>query len=402
MYAEESAVGGDRPFGGMARRHRLAAMLRPELPSLVDELVREIRGALPDYQRLGRAHGVILRRRVEYLAKLFVDLVEHPQSAGEAAGKTCRALGRVEGHAGRTLDSLHAAFRIGGRVGWRRIARVGRRRGLSTEDVSWLADQLFAFLDELCARSTQGYRQGAVTDADRDRRRRLLHLVLRRPSVSPFVIDELAATAGWVVPDQCALVALDGGRYLPRAPALGPDVLADLRGPVPCMLLPGPVTTERIQRLCLPFRGTHLAIGPTVALAEAASSLRWARQALRLVAEGVLPDVPVTVCAEHYSTLWLLADPGLLRQVARRRLAPFARFPVKQRSRLADTLFAWLQAQGNAREAAARLSVHPRTVRYRMRQIETAFGAGLRDPDVRFEIESALRALHVLNVSCDA
>lgn len=398
----ELAVTSERTFGGMTRRHRLAAMLRPELPGLADELMREIRSALPDYRRLDQAQRVTLRRRVEALAKLFVDLVERPEPARGAAGKTCRALGRAEGHTGRTLDTLHAAFRIGSRVAWRRIARVGRRRALSTEDVSWLADRLLAYIDELCALSTQGYRQSRVIDTDGDRRRRLLHVVLRRPSVSPSVIGELAATAAWAVPDQCALVAVEGGRRLPRDPALEPGVLADLRAPVPCLLLPGPVTADRLQRLYAPFRGRHLAVGPTVAISEAAFSLRWARQALRLVAEGVLPDVPVTVCAEHFSTLWLLSDPPLMRQVARRRLAPLARFPVKQRSRLADTLFAWLRAQGNVREAAMNLSVHPRTVRYRMRQIETAFGAGLRDPEIRYEVESALRALNVLKMTCDA
>lgn len=397
----ELAIGVDRLFGGMGRRHRLAAMLRPELPGLADELVREIRGALPDYRRLGPAQRATLRRRVEALAKLFIDLVERPELAKGVAGKTCRALGRAEGHTGRTLDTLHAAFRIGSRVAWRRIARVGRKRSLSTEDVSWLADRLLAYVDELCALSTQGYRQARVIDTDGDRRRRLMHLLLSRPAPAPSVIGELAATAGWAMPDQCALVAVEGGRHLPRDPVLGTEVLADLRGPVPCILLPGPVTGERLQRLYAPFRGKHLAVGPTVALAEAPCSLRWARQALRLVAEGVLPDVPVTMCTEHFSTLWLLSDPALMRQVARRRLAPLARFPVKQRSRLADTLFAWLRAQGNVREAAMNLSVHPRTVRYRMRQIETAFGAGLRDPEIRYEVESALRALNVLKVTCD-
>jgi len=385
-------------------KHRLAAILRPELPGLVDEVIREIRRVLPEYGEFDPAAGRALRRRVDYLARLFVDLVEYPELPRGESDRIFRAVGRAEGHAGRTLDPLHAAFRIGGRVAWRRISRVERQRTLAAADVSWLGDLLFAFLDELTALSVHGYREGRnrEADVDRGRRRNLLRLVLKRGAVARPVLTELAAAAGWPVPEQCAMIALDSEPAgPPRAEAEpGGDVLADLRGPELCLLLPAPVTSERLQRLLPAFRGAHVAVGPTVALADAAASLRWARQALRLVGDGVLPDVPVTVCAEHWSTLWLLADPGLLRQVTKRRLAPLVRFPAKQRSRLAGTLFAWLRAQGNVADAAEKLSVHPRTVRYRMRQVESAFGDELRDPDARFEIEAALRALDLLGLPC--
>jgi PucR-like helix-turn-helix protein len=399
MSGEGTLVGDDRLPAEVARRYRLAAILRPELPGLVDELVRELRRALPEYRDLDQARGATFRRRVAYLAKVFVDLVEYPDLPRDEADRSCRAVGLAEGHAGRALDSLHTAFRVCGRIAWRRIAWVERHRGLSGVEVSWLGDRLFAFLDELSELSMRGYRQARerMNEAVLRHRRKLLQLVTRRPAAAPSEIAALAATVGWTVPDQCAMVALDAvpGRLPPRDLALGADVLADLRGAQPCLLLPGPVTSERLRRLCPSLPGVRLAVGPTVALAEASSSLRWARQALALVADGVLPDVPVTVCADHYTTLWLLGDPGLLRQVARRRLAPLARLPAKQRARLAGTLLAWLRAQGNVQEAAVELSVHPRTVRYRMRQIEAAFGAQLRDPDIRFEIESALRALHL-------
>jgi PucR C-terminal helix-turn-helix domain len=405
MQPGKIAVDDGRLSGTEDRRRRLAANLRPELPSLVDEIVREVRRTVPEYARMADGPGgAALRQRTEYAVKLFVDLLEYPNLARTDADKTFRAVGRAEGHAGRQLDHLHAAFRVGTRVAWKRIARVERQRALPAVDVSWLAERLFIFLDELAALSGQGYReaQTRARDAGRGLRRRLLQLMLKRPAVSHSAITELARTVGWTVPDQCALVAVDAepSGHIRPDPVVGPDVLADLREPEPCLLVPGPVTPERLQRLSAAFRGAHIAIGPTVALAEAASSLRWARQALRLVGDGILPDVPVTVCADHWSTLWLLGDPGLLRQVTKRRLAPLANFPAKQRARLAGTLFAWLQAQGNVQDTATKLKVHPRTVRYRMRQVEAAFGTDLRDPDARFEIEAALRALKLLGVPC--
>jgi len=372
-------------------------LLRPELPSLVDEMVREIRRAVPEYGRTpDEPNDTPLRVRVDYAARLFLDLLEFPQLNRAEAEHTFLGIGRAEGHAGRTLDHVHAALRVGGRVAWRRIAKVERQRGLTAIDVSWLADRLFVFLDELAALAARGYREARsrAEDAGRGMRRRLLQLIVKRPPASQAAITDLARSAGWSVPEQCALIAVHAGA-LRVEPALDQDILADLRDPEPSLLVPAPVNTERLQRLSAAFRGARLAIGPTVPFAEAASSLRWARQAVRLADEGVLPDVPVTVCAEHWSTLWLLGDPGLLKQVTKRRLAPLNTFPAKQRARLAGTLFAWLQAQGNVQETAGKLNVHPRTVRYRMRQVDEAFGDELRDPTARFEIEAALRALRL-------
>ncbi|HVW43121.1 MAG TPA: helix-turn-helix domain-containing protein [Amycolatopsis sp.] len=382
------------------RRRRLGVLLRPELPSLADEIAREIRRAVPEYGRIAEeVNGARLRERVDFTARAFLGLLEFPHLDRAEVERTYLGVGRAEGHAGHTLDHVHAALRVGGRVAWRRIARVERQRGLTAVDVSWLADRLFEFLDELAALATRGYREARVRagDADRGIRRRLLQLILKRPTAAQPSVAELARTVGWAVPEQSALVALDAGvdGQVRAEPALDADVLADLRDADPCLLLPAPVNTERLQRISAAFHGTHLAVGPTVPIAEAGSSLRWARQALHLVDDGVLPDVPVTVCADHWSTLWLLGDPGLLKQVTKRRLAPLNRFPGKQRARLTGTLFAWLQAQGNVQETATKLNVHPRTVRYRMRQVDEAFGDELRDPTARFEIEAALRALRL-------
>ena len=40
---------------------------------------------------------------------------------------------------------------------------------------------------------------------------------------------------------------------------------------------------------------------------------------------------------------------------------------------------------------AQQIHVHPQTVRYRLRQIQELFGDQLRDPDLRFELQLALR-----------
>ena len=90
--------------------------------------------------------------------------------------------------------------------------------------------------------------------------------------------------------------------------------------------------------------------------------------------------MPVTWCAEHLTTLWLLLDEHLTDQVARRELAPLTQFPDRTRRRLGETLLSWLQNGGNSEKIAVDLSVHPQTVRYRVRQLKQAFGDASRGP----------------------
>ena len=56
-----------------------------------------------------------------------------------------------------------------------------------------------------------------------------------------------------------------------------------------------------------------------------------------------------------------------------------------------DTLRAWFAEQGRLSPVAARLSVHPQTVRYRVARLRELFGDALDDPDERFWLELALR-----------
>ncbi len=98
---------------------------------------------------------------------------------------------------------------------------------------------------------------------------------------------------------------------------------------------------------------------------------------------------------DHLSTLLLLQDEPLAHALAARWLRPLADLTPRQSERLEVTLLAWLEG-GGAPEAAKALSVHPQTVRYRMRQLEKLFGTGLRDPRTRFELEMALRSRRLM------
>ncbi|SNS23900.1 helix-turn-helix domain-containing protein [Actinomadura mexicana] len=383
---------------------RLAELIRPELPSLAEEIVAEIRRAIPEYARpLDGPYGHVLRLGVERSLAVFTERIAAPSGspAGEDSAGTARMLGQYEAHEGRSMDSLQAAYRIGGQVAWRRVMKVAPRHDISSAVLSRLADALLAYMDELAAQSLDGYlhaRARPILALD-ERRRRLLRLLLAAPGPDGADHDAdgglrgAADGAGWPLPDAVTLVAVEPDAHCVWT-ALDEDVLAELECPEPHLLLPGPFTPERRAMLGEALPDRRIAVGLAMPVGQAADSLRWARQALGLALDGVL-DGPVTLCEENLVTLWLLSDPALVEQLTRRRLGVLDDMTPGQQDRLTETLRTWLVTRGTAAEIAEQLHIHPQTVRYRMRKIEQTLGDALADPEARFGIEVALRAAHL-------
>lgn len=141
--------------------------------------------------------------------------------------------------------------------------------------------------------------------------------------------------------------------------------------------------------------GTRAAVGLTVPLAQTADSVRWARRVLQLVDDGVVPDAPLIPCADHLTTLWLLSDPALVDHLAARELAPLGGLSPSRRDRLVETLRVHVSTRAPAEQVGEMLGVHAQTVRYRLRNLDGYLGDSLSDPDHRFALEAALRALHL-------
>ncbi|WP_290062289.1 PucR family transcriptional regulator [Amycolatopsis solani] len=377
---------------------KLADILRPELGSLAAEIVDEIRATIPAYARpLDGPYGKSIRAGVEYAITLFVAQIADPTVSKEQSHEVHHRLGQNEMREGRSLDTLQSAYRVGARVSWRRIMRVGRRSGLSSAVMSQLADAMLAFMDELASVALDGYLEAKARTAGalETWRRKLLHLILETPPASPKAIAELAQLIGWPVPADATPVAVcPAGGVAParRHAGLDADVLAELDTADPKLVVPGELSAPRLAALQVALPDCRLSIGPCVPLTSVADSLRWARNALQLSERGVLATRPVLRAEEHLATLLVNSDTGLVGTLRHRLFAPLADMTGKQQERLLETLRAWLDSQGNVVEIAERLGVHPQTVRYRMRQLQATFGDSLRNPAARFEMELALRA----------
>lgn len=377
---------------------QLAQIMRSEMESVADEIVTEIRASIPEYRRpIDGPYGKSIRAGVQHAVSLFIAQIADPSASKQHAHEVHRRLGQYEMREGRSLDTLQAAYRVGARVAWRRIMEVGRRSGFSSAVMSHLADAILGFMDELASVALDGFLEAKASSADAldTWRRRLLQLILERPAAPPEAIDELAQLVGWAMPKKATPVAVRP-LYPFKAthrPPLDADVLAELSGVEPRLLLPGPMTRERIVSLEQALPRCRLSVGPCVPLEGVADSLRWARKALALVDEGVLPPRRIVWVQECLPVLLLHSDEALVAQLRRRLFMAFDGFTPRQRERMVETLRAWLDAQGNVVDMAERLAVHPQTVRYRMRQLESVFGGRLHDPDARFELELALRTM---------
>src|SRR4051812_771073 len=116
-------AGPDRPWAGLPSE--LAPVLRPELPTLADEIIAALRDGVPAYARpLEGPFGRGLRVGVEEALRQFIDEIDGGPRRFDR--RIYVELGRGEVRAGRSLDVLLAAYRLGARVAWRRLAAAGR------------------------------------------------------------------------------------------------------------------------------------------------------------------------------------------------------------------------------------------------------------------------------------
>ena len=371
-----------------------AEVLRPELPALAREILAAIREEVPSYARpLDGAFGRGLTAGVEEALSQFLDGIEAGKPMPRS--RVYVDLGRGEMRAGRSLEALLKAYRVGARVAWRRFSAAGVAARLDPEVLYALAESIFAYIDELSAKSAEGYavQQSTTVGEQRAQRQRLVRLLVRDPPADPVEVAEVARAAEWRLPERLAALVFaeaDAARVVGRLPR---DVVSETMGDTVCALVPEPERPGRRAELARAVGTRRAALGPTVGWSDAALTLTRARAVLELAGEeggGVLD------AADYVVALLLHSDPLLAQELVRTRLAPLHALPAGARVRLTETLAAWLACQGRLQAVAEQLHVHPQTVRYRLGQLRELFGEALEDPRRRFELELALRAETVL------
>lgn len=381
------------PWRGLSAE--VADVIEPELPAITEEILATIGREVPEYERpLEGRFGRGIRTGVNEALSQFVALIRDPDTGRERGREVYLALGRGEQQVGRTLDSLQAAYRIGARVAWRRIAEAGRRANLEAEPLMLLADSIFAYIDELSADSVEGYAeaQAAVEDLLRRRQQELVTLLLRVPPVEAADLAAAAQPAGWQLPARIAVAACPDDQFTTVARRLPADALVTVLEGVGCVLLPDPEGPGRLDPLERAASRATVALGPATEPVEAAKSWQLARALLIASVSGTVEEDGLLRAEEHLGDLLLASNPFLTSLLAERRLAPLRELTERGRERMHETALAYVRHHGNAVEMAAELHVHPQTARYRIARLRELLGETLDDPNARFELELALRA----------
>ncbi len=372
----------------------IASVLRPHLGGITDEMIEAV-ATVPAYSRpLEGPFGNGIRDGVQAALRHF--LAEVRAGGPVARADVYSALGRGEMRAGRSLESLMSAYRIGARVAWRRFAAAGVQAGLEPAVLYEVAESIFAYIDVLSSESAAGYalEQSAAASEAELRRRRLVRMLVRDPAPEPAAVEVAAADAGWPLPRTLAVLAIAGEQRSAAASRLPRGSIHEAIGELTCALIEdpdGPGRPAAIEQ-AVTAAGAQAALGTTVDWTQARISLARARAALELERERVGDRPGLVRARERAGELLLRSDRRLASELAADRLGPLDALTVGSRSRLTETLRVWLAEQGRLGQVAARLDIHPQTARYRVGRLRELFGDALDDPDQRFWLELALRA----------
>jgi PucR-like helix-turn-helix protein len=367
----------------------LAEALEPELPAIADEILRAISQEVPEYARpFEGAFGHGVRTGVTQALQRFLALMREPGEPDPAQSRVYIALGRQELRAGRTLDALQSAYRVGARVAWRRIADVSADAGFDHDVITRLAEAIFAYIDELSAESVEGYaRAQSELAGERERLQNALVAALLRAAPAPEVAA-LAEQLSWTVPRAAAALACRAHDAPGLAGRLGPEVVATVVEGAGCLVVPDATGPGRAAAIRAAAGERPAALGPELPLARLPESWRLAAATL-----GLRGDARGVASADEHLSELLVAEGALVvERIARRRLAAFEELTPKARERMLATALAFVQQQGNAAGMARALHIHPQTARYRINGLRKLLGDQLDDPDARFELEAALRS----------
>jgi PucR C-terminal helix-turn-helix domain len=176
---------------------------------------------------------------------------------------------------------------------------------------------------------------------------------------------------------------------------LGPATLVAPAGESTVALVPAPSGEQAWHTLRRQLLGRRCVISLPTSNRQLATSLRIGTLAARLLnpsAAGARA-IPPLIVAERLVELVLHRDPALTSALIERELAALDTLREGTRERLTHTFLAWLAYRGERNRVAAALHIHPQTVAYRLTTLRRLFGEALTDPDRRFALELALRAV---------
>ncbi|WP_327336439.1 helix-turn-helix domain-containing protein [Streptomyces sp. NBC_01324] len=419
--------------------HRAARVLLEALPELTDRLVEALREQEPAYRSAIEADAAEIWQEVHHSLRHNVASLIQPREFREAAHRTSRRIGEIRAEQGLPLDAVLHAFRMGGAMVWQDLVDETAHR--HPDDIRLLvhvAADVWNFVDEHCGVVADAYRQAERRLAwRRENRQRLMTAALLDGTAQIAELPDAAAMLGLPEHGRYAVLAVAHARRAPHGTAHPPMTLP---AGVDALWHPGPDAEFAIVPLAREEVAAELAApGPDPAgtadpleadgagrpagavdgdaglgaLAAGLSVPPGARIGISSVVEGLaavgdarrLAETALRACPagggvvlldEQLPAALVVSSPGLGAALAARVLGPLDRLDPADRDVLIETLTAWLDSDGSAQRAGARLYCHRNTVLNRLRRFEQLTGRCLTRPRDAVEISLALAARRLL------
>ncbi|MET8881908.1 PucR family transcriptional regulator [Streptomyces rubiginosohelvolus] len=416
--------------------HRAARVLVASLPALTDRLVEALYAQEPAYRAAIDSGRAEVWQEVHHSLRHNVGSLIQPREFRESAHRTSRWIGEIRAEQGVPLDAVLHAFRMGGAMVWQDLVDETARR--DPDDIRLLvhvAADVWNFVDEHCGVVADAYRQAERRLSwRRENRQRLMVAALLDGTARIADLAEAAEMLGLPEQGRYAVLAVAEGRrsaagpadagvarhgpglvsasdagvarHVPGSAARPPVALPAAHPGAAALWHPGPDAEFAILPLTGPPgelselaaaldvpAGTRAGIGSAV---EGMAALGDARR----LAETALRACPATggtvLLDEHLPDALVVSSPSLAGALADRVLGPLERLDPADRHVIVETLTAWLDADGSAQRAGARLYCHRNTVLNRLRRFEQLTDRCLTRPRDAVEVSLALAARRLL------
>ncbi|WP_329227717.1 helix-turn-helix domain-containing protein [Streptomyces sp. NBC_01460] len=409
--------------------HRAARVLLEALPELTDRLVEALREQEPAYRAAMESEPAEIWQEVHHSLRHNVASLIQPREFREAAHRTSRWIGESRAEQGVPLDAVMHAFRMGGAMVWQDLVDdTARRHPEDTRLLVHVAADVWNFVDEHCAVVAEAYRQAERRLSwRRENQQRLMTAALLDGTARIADLPDAAAMLGLPVHGRYAVLAVAGARRAPHGTGRPPldlpeetPALWHSAGDVDLAVLPlgaVPAASEEEPRCegedgpAVP--GRPASDGELASLAEGLAAPPGTRVGVSSVVEGLasvgdarrLAETALKACPASGGTVLLdahlpaalvVSSPGLGSALADRVLGPLDRLDPADRDVLIETLTAWLDSDGSAQRAGAKLYCHRNTVLNRLRRFEQLTGRCLTRPTDAVEVSLALTARRLL------
>ncbi|MEW1755105.1 helix-turn-helix domain-containing protein [Streptomyces cyaneofuscatus] len=446
LHGAHPATPLPRSFRSLADRaavevlHRAARVLVASLPVLTDRLVEALYEQEPGYRAAIDSDRAEVWQEVHHSLRHNVGSLIQPREFRDAAHRTSRWIGEIRAGQGVPLDAVLHAFRMGGAMVWQDLVDETARR--DPDDVRLLvhvAADVWNFVDEHCGIVADAYRQAERRLSwRRENQQRLMVAALLDGTARIADLCEAAAMLGLPEQGRYAVLAVASAPGGPQQqdPARPPLNLAAalsgaaLDGPPHAApsLEPGGRPQDAPSTAPLWHTGPDAAFailrltggpgdpgepGELHAIADALDAPAGTRAGIgsavdglaalgdaRRLAETALRACPASggtvVLDEHLPDALVVSSPALGSALADRVLGPLDRLDPSDRDVILETLTAWLDADGSAQRAGARLYCHRNTVLNRLRRFEQLTGRCLTRPRDAVEVSLALAARRLL------